>query len=48
LALDVAIGSMAGHIGALLRKRAGLSKVLDRVVGTIFGALAVRLALQRR
>jgi threonine/homoserine/homoserine lactone efflux protein len=48
LVLDVAIGSMAGHIGALLRKRDGLAKVLDRIVGTIFGALAVRLALQRK
>jgi threonine/homoserine/homoserine lactone efflux protein len=48
LVLDVVVGSMAGHIGALLRKRAGLSKVLDRIVGTIFGALAVRLALQRK
>jgi len=48
LVVDVAIGCMAGHIGALLRKRAGVSKLLDRVVGTIFGALAVRLALQRR
>jgi threonine/homoserine/homoserine lactone efflux protein len=48
LVLDVAIGSMAGHIGALLRKRSGLAKLLDRIVGTIFGALAVRLALQRK
>ena len=48
LILDVGIGLASGQIGSLMRRRPELSKVLDRIVGTIFGGLAVRLALQSR
>ena len=48
LILDVGIGLASGHVGALMRRRPLLSRVLDRVVATIFGGLAVRLALQSK
>jgi threonine/homoserine/homoserine lactone efflux protein len=48
LALDVTIGSLSGGIGDTLRRNARLRTILDRLAGTIFGMLGLRLLLDSR
>jgi threonine/homoserine/homoserine lactone efflux protein len=45
LVLDVAIGALSGRIGVALRRREWVRRLLDRVAGTIFVGLGLRLAL---
>lgn len=48
LMVNGAVGLFAGSIGQRLARSAGLSKWLARISATIFGALALRLALMPR
>lgn len=48
LIVDVAHGVFSGQIGDWLRQRASLRRALDRVAGTIIGALGVRLLIAGR
>ena len=48
LVVNGAVGMFAGSIGQRLARSAGLSRWLSRISATIFGALAVRLALMPR
>jgi threonine/homoserine/homoserine lactone efflux protein len=45
LAIDLAIGSGAGWVGLFLRRRRAVNRWLSRLVGAVYGALAVRLVL---
>jgi threonine/homoserine/homoserine lactone efflux protein len=45
LVLDVAIGLLSGQIGETLRRREWVTRLLDRIAGTIFAGLGLRLAL---
>ena len=45
LLLDVVIGLLSGRIGDALRRREWVTRLLDRVAGTIFARLGLRLAL---
>lgn len=44
---DLVIGATAGHVGLLLRRRAGLGRLINRMAGTVYGALAVHLAVRQ-
>ncbi len=48
LMVNGAVGMFAGSIGQRLARSAGLSRWLSRISATIFGALALRLALMPR
>jgi threonine/homoserine/homoserine lactone efflux protein len=48
LVVNGAVGMFAGSIGQRLARSAGLAKWLSRISATIFGALALRLALLPR
>ncbi len=48
LLVNGAVGMFAGSIGQRVVRSAGLSKWLSRISATIFGALALRLALMPR
>ncbi|MCU0903521.1 MAG: LysE family translocator [Tabrizicola sp.] len=48
LMVNGAVGHFAGSIGQRLARSAGLAKWLSRISATIFGALALRLALMPR
>lgn len=48
LLVNGAVGLFAGSIGQRVARSAGLSKWLSRISATIFGALALRLALMPR
>lgn len=48
LIVNGAVGMFAGSIGQRVARSAGLSKWLSRISATIFGALALRLALMPR
>jgi threonine/homoserine/homoserine lactone efflux protein len=48
LVVNGAVGLFAGSIGQRVARSAGLSKWLSRISATIFGALALRLALMPR
>ena len=48
LIVNGAVGHFAGSIGQRLARSAGLAKWLSRISATIFGALALRLALMPR
>lgn len=48
LVVNGAVGFFAGSIGQRLARSAGLSRWLSRISATIFGALALRLALMPR
>jgi threonine/homoserine/homoserine lactone efflux protein len=48
LIVNGAVGFFAGSIGKRLARSAGLSRWLGRISATIFGALALRLALMPR
>ncbi|WP_295074558.1 LysE family translocator [Tabrizicola sp.] len=48
LVVNGAVGLFAGSIGQRVARSAGLSKWLARISATIFGALALRLALMPR
>jgi threonine/homoserine/homoserine lactone efflux protein len=48
LAVDLPLGAFAGRAGEILRRRAGLRRVLDWVVGTILGVLGIRLLVTPR
>jgi threonine/homoserine/homoserine lactone efflux protein len=48
LIVNGAVGLFAGSIGQRLARSAGLSRWLSRISATIFGALALRLALMPR
>ncbi len=48
LIVNGAVGMFAGSIGQRVVRSAGLSKWLSRISATIFGALALRLALMPR
>ena len=45
LLFDVVIGLLSGRIGDALRRREWVTRLLDRVAGTIFAGLGLRLAL---
>jgi threonine/homoserine/homoserine lactone efflux protein len=45
LLLDIPIGLLSGRIGDAVRRRDWVPRVLDRIAGTIFAGLALRLAL---
>ncbi|MEU8249502.1 LysE family translocator [Nonomuraea sp. NPDC048916] len=45
LGADVAIGAAAGKVGRLLRRRPSVGRLINRAAGTIYGVLAVRLAV---
>ena len=45
LMLDVCIGLFAGRVGQALRTRTWISRLLDRLAGSILAALGLRLAL---
>lgn len=44
-AIDLAIGAAAGRIGLLLRRRPTVSRCLNKLAGTVYGTLALRLAV---
>lgn len=48
LIIDLALGVFAGRIGDWLRRRTSLRRAIDRLAGTIMGALGVRLLLSGR
>lgn len=48
LIIDLVLGVFSGRIGDWLRQRASLRKALDRVAGTIIGALGARLLIAGR
>jgi threonine/homoserine/homoserine lactone efflux protein len=48
LVIDLALGFFSGHIGAWLRRRPTFRKGIDRLAGTIMGALGVRLLISGR
>lgn len=48
LVLDVGIGLSAARLGELLQTRPSIGQKLDRVAGTVFGILALRLVVQTR
>ena len=48
LVVNGAVGLFAGSIGQRVARSAGLSRWLSRISATIFGALALRLALMPR
>lgn len=48
VAVFVPLGYFSGSVGAWLRARPGVARWMDRLTGTIFIGLAVRLALARR
>ncbi len=45
LVLDVAIGILAGRIGEAVRRREWVTRLLDRLAGTIFAGIGLRMAL---
>jgi threonine/homoserine/homoserine lactone efflux protein len=45
LVLDVIIGVLSGRLGHTLRRRKWVTKLLDRIAGTILAGLGLRLAL---
>jgi threonine/homoserine/homoserine lactone efflux protein len=45
LILDVIIGLLSGHLSQTLRRRKWVTKLLDRIAGTILAGLGLRLAL---
>lgn len=45
LIIDVSAGIGAGALSGLLRRRVGFQRWMNRISATVFGALAVRLAL---
>jgi len=45
LVLDTIIGLLSGRLGNTLRRRKWVTKLLDRIAGTILAGLGLRLAL---
>ncbi|MFF5205920.1 hypothetical protein [Streptosporangium sp. NPDC000396] len=43
---DLVIGAAAGHVGLLLRRHSGMGRLINRIAGTVYGALAVHLAIR--
>lgn len=48
LIIDLALGIFSGRIGEWLRRRASLGRWIERVAGTVVGALGVRLLVSSR
>jgi threonine/homoserine/homoserine lactone efflux protein len=48
LVIDLALGTFAGRIGDWLRTRAPVRRAIERLAGTIMGALGVRLLTSGR
>jgi threonine/homoserine/homoserine lactone efflux protein len=48
LVLDLAIGTLAGRLGDVLRRRRGLRRAIDRVAATVLGALGIRILVTDR
>jgi threonine/homoserine/homoserine lactone efflux protein len=47
LVLDLGLGAFAGRVGAALRRSDRLRRAVDRVAGTMLGALGLRVLLSR-
>lgn len=48
LVLDSIIGLLSGRLGEAFRRRDWLPRLLDRIAGTIFAGLALRIVLSER